>query len=85
MILLSLPLVTDPPDDVDNLVDLCNATLLDLLNKHVPERKKVVPDSTNSAWIDEAVIWRSRLGGARKDRPEKWPSCSHRAIQTGKE
>ena len=78
------PLETDPSDYADVLVALYNATLLGLLNEHAPERKKVVPDRTNSAWIDEAVIWRSRLGGARKDRQEKWPSCSHRAIQTGK-
>ena len=48
--------MTDPPDDADDLVDLYHANLLDLLNKHKPEREQVVPDRTNSAWIDEAVI-----------------------------
>ena len=43
------PLVTDPSNNIDNLVDLYNATLLDLLNKHAPEGEKVVPACTNSA------------------------------------
>ena len=41
--------MTDPPDDVDDLVDLYHANLLDLLNKHAPEGEKVVPACTNSA------------------------------------
>ena len=49
--------MTDSLDDVDNLVDLYDATLLDLLNKRASEREKVVPDRTNSALIDAAVIW----------------------------
>ena len=50
---LSPPLMTGSPDDVDDL-DLYNATLLGLLNKHTPE--KVVPHHPSSPWISEAVI-----------------------------
>ena len=32
------PLVTGSPDDVDDFLDLYNATLLGLLNKHAPEK-----------------------------------------------
>ena len=38
------PLVIGSPDGVDDLLDLYNATLLGLLNKHAPEKEKVVPD-----------------------------------------
>ena len=44
------------PDGVDDLLDLYNATLLGLLNKHAPEKEKVVPDRPSSPWINEAVI-----------------------------
>ena len=65
-----LPLVTDHPVDFDNLVDLFYATLLDLLNKHEQEGEKVVPDRTNSAWIEEAVIrmMQARRSAERKKR-----------------
>ena len=61
-------LVTDSPDDVD--LDLYDATHLDLLNKRAPEREEVVSDLTNSAWMDEAVIWakRARRRAKRKKR-----------------
>ena len=80
------PLVTDPPppDDVDDFVDLYNATVLGLLNEHAPERETVVPDRTNSAWIDEAVIRAKQARrGAEKKETENWPCCLHRAIQRG--
>ena len=56
--------------DVNDLVDLYNASILGLLNKHAPEREKVVPDSINSAWTDEAVIRakQSRRCAQRKKR-----------------
>ena len=38
------PLVTGSPDGAGDLLDLYNATLLGLLNKHAPEKEKVVPD-----------------------------------------
>ena len=50
------PLVIGSPDGVDDLLDLYNATLLGLLNKHAPEKEKVVPDRPSSPWINEAVI-----------------------------
>ena len=50
------PLVTNSPENVDDLADLYNSTLLELLYKHAPEKEKVVPDRTNSPWIDEAVV-----------------------------
>ena len=62
--------MTDPPDDVDDLVDLYNATLLDLLNKHEQEGEKVVPDRTNSAWIEEAVI-RAKQARRRAERKKR--------------
>ena len=50
--------MTDPPNNVTDLVDLYNATLLDLWNKHKPEREKAVAHCINSAyWIDGAVTW----------------------------
>ena len=50
------PLVTGSPDGVDDLLNLYNATLLGLLNKHAPEKEKVVPDRPSSPWLNEAVI-----------------------------
>ena len=50
------PFVTGSPDGVDDLLDLYNATLLGLLNKHAPEKEKVVPYHPSSPWIGEAVI-----------------------------
>ena len=50
------PLVIGSPDGVDDLLDLYNATLLGLLNKHASEKEKVVPDRPSSPWINEAVI-----------------------------
>ena len=44
------------PDGVDDLLDLYNATLLGLLNKHAPEKEKDVSDRPSSPWINEAVI-----------------------------
>ena len=44
LISLSPPLVICSPDGVDDLLDLYNTTLLGLLNKHAPEKEKVVPD-----------------------------------------
>ena len=64
------PLVTEPPDVVDDLVDLCYATLLDLWNKHGPEREKVVLDLTSSAWTDEAVI-RAKQAKRRAERKKR--------------
>ena len=37
-------LVTGSPDDVDDFLDLYNATLRGLLNKHAPKKEKVVPN-----------------------------------------
>ena len=42
------PLVAGSPDGVDDLPDLYNATLVGLLNKHAPEKEKVVPDRPSS-------------------------------------
>ena len=50
------PLVIGSPDGVDDLLDLYNATLLGLLNKHAPEKEKVIPDRPSSPWINEAAI-----------------------------
>ena len=49
-------LVIGSPDGVDDLLDLYNMTILGLLNKHTPEKEKVVPDYPSSPWISEAVI-----------------------------
>ena len=48
--------MTGSPDGVDDLLDLYNATLLGLLNKHAPEKEEVVPHHPSSPWISEAVI-----------------------------
>ena len=49
LILLSPPpIVIGSPDDVDDLFDLYNTTFLGLLNKHAPEKEKVVPDRPSS-------------------------------------
>ena len=37
------PLVLDPPDDVDHLLDLYNSTLWDSLDEHVSFRTKEMP------------------------------------------
>ena len=42
------PLVIGSPDGVDDLLDLYNATILGLLNKHAPEKEKVVPNRPSS-------------------------------------
>ena len=42
------PIVIGSPDDVDDLFDLYNTTFLGLLNKHAPEKEKVVPDRPSS-------------------------------------
>ena len=45
---LILPIVIGSPDDVDDLFELYNTTFLGLLNKHAPEKEKVVPDRPSS-------------------------------------
>ena len=85
MILLSLPLVTYPPDDVDDLVALYNATLLDLLNKHAPEREKPVPDRTNSAWIDETVIWAKQARRRAERKKQKTGLVVHMGVRNNRQ
>ena len=66
------PLVIGSPDGVDDFLDLYNATILGLLNKHAPEKEKVVPDRPSSPWISEAVIKaKQATGGARNERNGK--------------
>ena len=68
------PLVTNSPEDVDDLADLYHSTLLQLWNKHAPEKEKVVPDRTNSPWIDEAVVTaRTPPGQTRLSLPHELP------------
>ena len=76
--------MTDPPDDVDDLVDLYHANLLDLLNKHKPEREQVVPDRTNSAWIDEAVI-RAKLARRSAEGKTQKTGLSFTRIYTNRQ
>ena len=64
------PLVTGSPDGVDDLLDLYNATLLGLLNKHAPEKEKVVPDRSSSPWINEAVI-KAKQAKRRAERKKR--------------
>ena len=64
------PLVTGSPDGVDDLLNLYNATLLGLLNKHAPEKEKVVPDRPSSPWLNEAVI-KAKQARRRAER-KKW-------------
>ena len=64
------PLVAGSPDGVDDLLDLYNATLLGLLNKHAPEKKKVVPDRPSSPWINEAVI-KAKQARRRAERKKR--------------
>ena len=61
------PLVIGSPDGVD---DLYNATLLGLLNKHAPEKEKVVPDRPSSPWINEAVI-KAKQARRRAERKKR--------------
>ena len=58
------------PDGVDDLLDLYNATLLGLLNKHAPEKEKVVPDRPSSPWINEAVI-KAKQARRRAERKKR--------------
>ena len=64
------PLVIGSPDGVDDLLDLYNATLLGLLNKHAPEKEKVVPDRPSSPWINEAVI-KAKQARRRAERKKR--------------
>ena len=64
------PLVIGSPDGVDDLLDLYNATLLGLLNKHAPEKEKVVPDHPSSHWINEAVI-KAKQARRRAERKKR--------------
>ena len=64
------PLVIGSPDRVDDLLDLYNATLLGLLNKHAPEKEKVVPDRPSSPWINEAVI-KAKQARRRAERKKR--------------
>ena len=41
-------LVSAPPDNVDDLLHLYNSVLSDLLDRHAPERDKVVLDRSSS-------------------------------------
>ena len=61
------PLVIGSPDGVDDLLVLYNATLLGLLNKHAPEKEKVVP---SSPWINEAVI-KAKQARRRAERKKR--------------
>ena len=58
------------PDGVDDLLELYNATLLGLLNKHAPEKEKVVPDRPSSPWINEAVI-KAKQARRRAERKKR--------------
>ena len=58
------------PDGVDDLLDLYNATLLGLLNKHAPEKEKVLPDRPSSPWINEAVI-KAKQARRRAERKKR--------------
>ena len=71
------PLVIGSPDGVDDLLDLYNATLLGLLNKHAPEKEKVVPDRPSSPWINEAVIKVKPQARRRAEETENRPCSSH--------
>ena len=43
-------------DDVDALVECYNKTMVNLLDKHAPEREKTVPDRPASPWITDDVL-----------------------------
>ena len=64
------PLVIGSPDGVDDILDLYNATLLGLLNKHAPEKEKVVPDRPSSPWINEAVV-KAKQARRRAERKKR--------------
>jgi len=53
--LLSSTLITDPPKNVDNLVNLYNKTLSNLIDKHAPLKEKLVVDRPCSAWFGDNV------------------------------
>ena len=64
------PLVIGSPDGVYDLLDLYNTTILGLLNKHAPEKEKVVPDRPSSPWINEAVI-KAKQARRRAERKKR--------------
>ena len=48
-------LVLDPPDDVDNLVDLNDNTLRDIVDEHAPLRIKEMPSRPMLPWYNKNI------------------------------
>ena len=67
------PLVTGSPDDVDDLLDLYNATLLGLLNKSAAEKEKVVPDAPSSPCTRRLSLGQAGQAARATKETEKKP------------
>jgi len=48
-------LIIDPPNDLDQLVDLYNNTLIDLIDKHAPLKSKEMPIRSLVPWFNKDI------------------------------
>jgi hypothetical protein len=54
--LIRSPLIENADiDSVESLVDTYNTVLTDILNRHAPEKEKVVPNRSQAPWINDSV------------------------------
>lgn len=63
-------LVTDPPDDIEDLVNLYNKVLTELLEKHAPEVSKRVPERPLAPWMNDNIL-RARQARRRAERKKR--------------
>ena len=65
----SSQLMHDPPDELNQLVQTFNTTLSDLMEKHAPEKVKVIRLRPHAPWYDDSV---QKLKQERRKAERKW-------------
>ena len=65
----SSTLVTDPPNNINDLLSQYNATLLTLLNKHAPLKTKTITLRQDNPWYTEEINIANKL---RRQLEKKW-------------
>ena len=53
---ISLPLVQKPSDDFEMLILQYTTQLRDLLDKHAPEKTRMLPAHAHSPWFYDTII-----------------------------